>query len=885
MTVSIGTLEGTITLKDQFTSVLGSVVGKMSAAGEQISSLGRGLTSFGTILTASVTVPLTAAASASVALAAEFESSFTGVMKTVEDSGDQFGELAQILRDMAAGDDPIPINVNELNAIAEAAGQLGIETAHIANFTRVMADMGVTTNLSSTTAASSLARLANITGMAQSQFSNLGSTIVDLGNNFATTEHEIVDMSLRVAGAGTTIGFTEGQILAVATAMSSLGIRSEQGGSAFSRVLNDMALSVNVGGDAVALFASVAGMSIDDFVAKFQTDAAGAVEAFIVGLGRMQESGGPLLQTLEELGFGGIRVRDVLTRLAGGSDLLVEALDRQETAWSENTALTKEAELRYGTFHSQLTVFWNRLKDIGITIGQAIIPILTSMMDAITPVLGVVARMAEGFRDLWTPLQVIILGLGAFAAAIGPVMVFLGQLIFAAGQLAIAWSVLGSSTLVATLIPAIKSFLAVLFGPVGLITAGVVLLATWKPVREFLVGLATGAFELVKASIGLIVDKVRVWWESTEAIRAKLADFGNMLSKVVIVLFEDLVRWLKIVWERFVIWIGIIADNIKMLDELWGVTDALLGVINRFVDDFKLAFDILKLFVGIIVDAVVKTAEWVANLEFMQVAIRFWSSALDSVVAKFKELANRLRLATNETRFATAAMEGFATASQVGAVALDAMDKAGAKVVAELTALESAAQAAAFAKREAAAAAEKLRLETLELRLEIGRLKTEIFGAKLEIQALDSSIDLLLPSMEDLDAAAKSAGEGLDDATVSAGLFELGLKVIKEQAEETKKRIAELAEKIKGPLSEAIVNLILELENAGKEASKFLEGVLNLAGGLDEASRVLGIMGGSLDRIFGEGTAAQIQNIVDIGSSAVSSFTAFASGDIWNPYC
>ena len=368
-------------------------------------------------LSRNISLPIAAAGLVVTKLAADFESSFAGVRKTVDATEAQFEKLSQGFRDMAK---EIPVNVNELNRVGEAAGQLGIRTENILDFTRTMADLGVATNLSAEQAATSLARLANITGLPQDQFDRLGSTIVALGNNFATTEAEIVEMGLRIAGAGEQIGLAEGQILAISTALSSVGISAEAGGTAISKVMINMASAVSSGGESLQQFASVAGMSGQDFARAFRDDAAAAINSFVVGLGDMQDSGGDVLGTLAAMGIEEVRMRDALLRAASAGDLLSEALDLQGSAWTENTALAEEARKRYETFSSQLTLFWNRLKDIGITLGTSLLPVLRDALDAAQPLVDVIEKAANAFAELPKSVRLSAVGLAGFAAAAGP---------------------------------------------------------------------------------------------------------------------------------------------------------------------------------------------------------------------------------------------------------------------------------------------------------------------------------------------------------------------------------------------------------------------------------------------------------------------------------
>ncbi|MBD5642777.1 phage tail tape measure protein [Clostridium botulinum] len=294
----------------------------------------------------------------------DFESAFTGVKKTVDATDEQFAQLEKAIRNMAKS---MPESASEIAGVAEAAGQLGIKTENIEGFTKSMVMLGDSTNMSSEEAATALARLANITQMPQTQFDRLGSVIVELGNNLAATESEITAMGLRLAGAGHQVGMSEAQIMSFAGALSSVGIEAEAGGSAFSKVMVDMQLAVEKGGEGLNKFAKVAGMSSSEFQKAFKEDASSAIIAFIQGLGKCQESGQSAIAVLDDMGIKEVRMRDALLRAAGAGDVFTDALKLGTKAWDENIALTKEAETRYATTESKMKMIKNSIVDLGIT--------------------------------------------------------------------------------------------------------------------------------------------------------------------------------------------------------------------------------------------------------------------------------------------------------------------------------------------------------------------------------------------------------------------------------------------------------------------------------------------------------------------------------------
>ncbi len=338
--------------------------------------------------------------------AVNFETAFAGVKKTVTASTEQLESLREGILRMAS---EMPATAVEISRVAEAAGQLGIKTENIESFTETMIKLGGATNLASDVAATALARLANITGLPQTEFDRLGSTIVELGNNMATTESEIVSMGLRLAGAGAQIGLAESEILAFAGALSSVGVEAEAGGTAFSKVMKDISVAVATGSDSLQKFADVAtGGDLDAFVEMFETDAAGAINAFVSGLGEMRKANVNIVPTLNDLGFAGERVQDTLLRASGAGDLMTKALGLANKAFAENTALNTEAAAKMDTVAAQFQVFINNLFTAG-----------TALTDGLLP------PLKEGLKDLTAFIQASKES-GVLADVIGPVGAALG---------------------------------------------------------------------------------------------------------------------------------------------------------------------------------------------------------------------------------------------------------------------------------------------------------------------------------------------------------------------------------------------------------------------------------------------------------------------------
>jgi TP901 family phage tail tape measure protein len=377
----------------------------LNDAGGAVSGLESKLATFAKRGLLAGTAAMGALGYSSAKAAIDFESSFAGIRKTVDATEPQFAALERGIRNMAK---EIPAGVNQLNEIGEMAGQLGIKRKAIIPFIRTIADLGETTNLVGEEAASTMARLVNVTGLPQSQIRRLGSTIVALGNAGASTEQEIAAFGLRIAGAGRQVGLTAPQILSFGNALSSVGIEADAGGTAISTTFIKIASAVNSGGKDLAAFAKVAGMSGDQFRTAFRDNAAMATVEFIEGLAKLKQRGGDVFGTLDNLGLGGIRVRDALLRASGAGDLLRDSIELGNRAWKENTALTREAEKRYQTHAAQLKTLHNRWIDLKIVLGEAMLPTLARVMKSIVGFaerLGAAATVEAKLRVVWSAVE------------------------------------------------------------------------------------------------------------------------------------------------------------------------------------------------------------------------------------------------------------------------------------------------------------------------------------------------------------------------------------------------------------------------------------------------------------------------------------------------
>lgn len=398
---------------------------RMAGRVSRVSGFADQASSVGSKMTMGLTLPLAAIGTVAAKSAIDFESSFAGVTKTVNGTQQELAGLRQGIIDMA---NSTPASREEIAGIAEAAGQLGIQTDSVLSFTKTIIDLGNSTNLAGEEGASMLAQFANITQMPQGEFSNLGSAITAVGNAGASTEADIAELALRLAGAGSQVNMTAAEIVGLASGLADLGIPAEMGGSAVSRVMLDMQAAVIDGGKTLEGFAEVAGMSSEKFAGLFKKNASQAFVAFTEGLGKVKEAGGSTKSTLENLGLADTRIIDVMNRVSGAGGGIARSIDLSSKAFKENTALTDEASKRYATTESRLQMAANRASDFARKTGEALVPALLAVVGVLDPVVTGLGGVAEAAARAPKPIQMVGGSILGIALASGPAIWALGKL-------------------------------------------------------------------------------------------------------------------------------------------------------------------------------------------------------------------------------------------------------------------------------------------------------------------------------------------------------------------------------------------------------------------------------------------------------------------------
>lgn len=432
---------------------------------------GRGFQKVGGAITLGVTLPLTAMAAQGVKSFGDFEQGLRGIEKTtglsrsaVADIGKKFDELSTVL----------PVTTEELLELAQAGGQLGIKTSEdLEKFTTTMAKLSRASDVAGEDGAKAIARILTVTGEGIGKIDSFSSALVDLGNNAAASEKEILEVATRVGGAISRFDAGSANILGISTALRSLGKDAEASGSTIGRAFDgiDQAIKSGVGSGAMNALSRLTEIPEKDLKNAFAKDSTAVFQKFIEGLARVQSSGGNLIKVMKIFDLEGTRVNDIIGTLAKNPKILAENIDRASEAFSSNTALEKEVAVQTDSFNSSLTLLSNTFNSLTRMIGEDLAPVVSWFADILKGIMNFL-RNNPSFRTL-------VVVLGAMVAVMGPILVAFGTFLTMLPLL-----VSGAAALGIALLPLTIKFILIGAAIAAIITLFVIIVRKWDDIKK-----------------------------------------------------------------------------------------------------------------------------------------------------------------------------------------------------------------------------------------------------------------------------------------------------------------------------------------------------------------------------------------------------------------
>lgn len=423
-----------------------SLIGKLGAGlesfGSRVKPVGEHLESIGGKLTRTVTPAIAAAGAASIVAAVDIDTALTGVRKTVDGTEEQYQALKEAAIEFSETN---AVSASQILDIQALGAQLGFAIDELDEFGQVVSGLDIATNMDAEQAATEMAQFANITKMSHDEIGNYGSAIVGLGNNFATTESDISAMAMRVAAAGTQVHMSQADILGLSTALTSMGVEAEAGGTAISTIMAQIDKDIAMSGSvmegtsnltqkeaekvtgALETWASTAGMTAQEFSDAWKTDPVQALSALLSNMESTTAEGGNMSVMLQELGIDSVRQTDIMKRLAGNSDLVGEAVSKANAEWDANTALQKEVDNRNESLAAQFEMLKNRVIALADDVGGPLASALLDIVDQAEPLIKMISDGAKQFSEMSESEQRAVLQAVALSAALGPVLSIFGK--------------------------------------------------------------------------------------------------------------------------------------------------------------------------------------------------------------------------------------------------------------------------------------------------------------------------------------------------------------------------------------------------------------------------------------------------------------------------
>lgn len=334
---------------------------------------------------------MTALGVATVGTSIKMERQFADVIRTTMDGmTDVSTESAALRREFTDLFTTLPVSWAALTEIGTLAGQLGVASENITEFTSLVAKFSATTDVSVEQAATAFGRLSQLLDVPAHQYENLGSSILAVGVASVATESQIINTSAQIASMGNFAGMSAHEVFGLSATLASLGTQPELSRGTITRLFANISTAIANGGERLEAFARVSRMTAEQFKASWSADATGTLREILAGL---STSGDNAVTVLREMGVTAARDVPTILRLAQNIKLLDENLEIAADGFRDGTALQEHYGVIAETTAEKLNLLRNNLQALVDSIGSGSLGPLSFLLDGLN-------TLVNGFRDL-----------------------------------------------------------------------------------------------------------------------------------------------------------------------------------------------------------------------------------------------------------------------------------------------------------------------------------------------------------------------------------------------------------------------------------------------------------------------------------------------------
>lgn len=350
------------------------------------------------------------ALAAPITSAVKFESAMADIAKVTSFDDRGLKEYGKQLRKLSVTE--IPLAVNDLAALSAAAAQAGVPETDLFDFTRLTAKAAVAWEMTGAQAGEALAKIRTALNLTNDQTSQYADLVNYLSDSTAASAPDMIDFTKRVAAQGEFFGYSKEQTLAFGAAMISAGAESEVAATSFRNMGKALTRGSSASKSQRAAWKRL-GMDAKKVAKAMQKDAVGTTIKVVEALGKLPEH----MQAATMSDLFGDEAR-ALAPLLNNTELLRKALSMTADEQNYLNSVGKEFEKRAATSEYKLQRFRSQLNDIALTIGGALLPGLTKLLEPLGQFALGVSNFAEAHPDLIAKIISVTAAVIGFRAAV-----------------------------------------------------------------------------------------------------------------------------------------------------------------------------------------------------------------------------------------------------------------------------------------------------------------------------------------------------------------------------------------------------------------------------------------------------------------------------------